>query len=141
MAVADEVVASPDAQDAARRLTALEGDLVAVDAGGSRVDLPEGLSGLLRRASEEIAAGHNVTVLRSDEVLTTTEAAEVLGISRQFLVRLLDDGVIPSETLPGSRHRRLLLADVVAFQVERDRRRAGLAAFREAVTAAGLTDD
>lgn len=141
LAVADEVEASPDERDAARRLTALEGQLVAVDAGGSRVDLPDGLSGLLRRASEELAAGHNVTVLRSDEVLTTTEAAKVLGVSRQFLVRLLDDGVIPSETLPGSLHRRLLLVDVLAFQVDRERRRAGMAAFREAVATAGLADD
>lgn len=141
LAAADEVVASPEAQDAARRLAELRGRLVAVDAAGARVDLPEGLSGLLRRASEELAAGHNVTVLRSDEVLTTTEAAEVLGVSRQYLVRLLDEGVIPSETLPGSQHRRLLLADVLAFQVDRDRRRGGVAAFRAAVATAGLSDD
>lgn len=139
--VAAEVIASPDARDAAQQLTALEGRLVAIDAAGSRVDLPDGLSRLLRRASEEIAAGHNVTVLRSDEVLTTAEAAEVLGVSRQYLVRLVDEGVIPSDRLPGSQHRRLLLADVLAFQADRDRRRAGVAAFRDAVAAAGLTDD
>lgn len=113
---------------------------MAVDAAGDRVDLPEGLSRLLRRASEEIAAGHNVTMLRSDEVLTPNEAAEVLGLSRQYLSRLLDDGVIPSDTLPSSAHRRLLLADVLAFQVERDSRRAGVEAFRRAVEAADLTD-
>ncbi len=139
--VAAEVIASPDARDAAQQLTALEGRLVAIDAAGSRVDLPDGLSRLLRRASEEIAAGHNVTVLRSDEVLTTAEAAEALGVSRQYLVRLVDDGVIPSDRLAGSQHRRLLLADVLAFQADRDRRRAGVAAFRDAVAAAGLTDD
>ena len=112
--------------------------MVAVDAGGSRVDLPDGLSGLLRRASEE-PPRHNVTVLRSDEVLTTTEAAKVLGVSRQFLVRLLDDGVIPSETLP-----RSLLAGCCWSMSWRSKSiasgGAGMAAFREAV-AAGLADD
>lgn len=141
LASADEIVASPDTREAARRVAALEGALVAVDGGGNRVDLPEGLARLLRGASEEIAAGHNVTVLRSDEVLTPNEAAEVLGVSRQYLTGLLNDGVIPSETLPASQHRRLLLSDVLAFQAERDRRRAGMTAFREAVAAAELADD
>lgn len=140
LAAADEVAASPDAREAARRVAALEGTLVAVDAAGDRVDLPEGLSRLLRRASEEIAAGHNVTMLRSDEVLTPNEAAEVLGVSRQYLSRLLDDGVIASETLPSSTHRRLLLTDILAFQAERERRQAGVEAFRRAVEDADLAD-
>ena len=90
---------------------------------------------------EEIAAGHDVTMLRSDEVLTPNEAAEVLGVSRQYLSRLLGDGVIASETLPTSSHRRLLLADVLAFQADRDCRRAGVEAFRCAVEDADLADD
>lgn len=138
---ADEVVSSPNGREAARRLAALEGPLVAIDAAGSRVDLPDDLTRLLRRAGQELAAGHNITMLRSDEVLTPNEAAEVLGVSRQYLTRLLDDGVIPSETLPGSMHRRLLLADVLGFQAERERRREGVAAFRRAVADAALADD
>lgn len=141
LATAEEVVASPDTQAAARMVVALEGMLAAVDADGERVNLSEGLTRLLRRASEEIAAGHDVTVLRSDEVLTPNEAAEILGVSRQYLTRLLDDGVIPSETLPASLHRRLLLVDVLAFQRQRDRRRVGVAAFRQAVADADLVDD
>ena len=63
---------------------------MAVDAAGDRVDLPEGLSRLLRRASEEVAAGHNVTMLRSDEVLTPNEAAEVLTLLRDDAARNYD---------------------------------------------------
>jgi excisionase family DNA binding protein len=137
---ADEVVASPDAREAARRLAALEGTFVAVDAAGVRVDLPEELARLLRRASQEIAAGHNITILRSDEVLTPNEAAEVLGVSRQYLTRLLDDGRIPAETLADSSHRRVRLADVLDFQAERERRREGIAEFRRAVADAEATE-
>jgi len=36
----------------------------------------------------------------SDELLTTGEAAEVVGVSRSTLVRLIEDGVLPAYRLP-----------------------------------------
>ena len=48
--------------------------------------------------------------------------------------------MIPSETLPASLHRRLLLADLLAFQIDRDRR-VGVTSFRHAVADAELADD
>jgi hypothetical protein len=41
------------------------------------------------------------------------------------VARLLDEGVIPSQRLPRSRHRRVMLSDVLAFQERRGRRREG----------------
>ncbi|MFZ4154503.1 hypothetical protein [Streptomyces pseudogriseolus] len=58
-------------------------------------------------------------------VLPPAEAAEHLGLSRPFITHLLDDGDIPSMTLPGSRHRVVRLAVVPAFQQRRERRRKG----------------
>jgi excisionase family DNA binding protein len=53
-------------------------------------------------------------------------AAELLGLSRPFVARLLERGDIPSELLPGSRHRRIKLEDVLAVQDRRvEARRAG----------------
>lgn len=92
---------------------------------GRQVALPASLAELLRASARELADGHALTVLPSDAMLTPTEAAELLGLSRPFVVRLLDDGEIPADRLPGSRHRRVRLADVVAFAERRDRLREG----------------
>jgi len=51
---------------------------------------------------------------------TPAEAAEFQGVSRPYVVRLLDDGKMPSERLPGSTHRRIRLADVLAYRANRD---------------------
>lgn len=55
--------------------------------------------------------------------LTPNEAAELLGVSRPFLLRLIDQGTLPAENLPGSRHRHLRLSVVLEFQTRRERRR------------------
>lgn len=49
--------------------------------------------------------------VRSDEELTTTQAAELVGVSRQHLVGLCDRGAMPYRKV-GS-HRRLRRADVI----------------------------
>lgn len=107
-------------------------------ADGRSVVLPRALLDVLRASAGELAEGNAVTVLASDVSLTPAEAAELLGLSRPFVVRLLDEGVIPSERLPRSRHRRVRLADVLAFQERRGRRRTGRRRIAEAVEAADL---
>ncbi len=92
---------------------------------GTSVPLPRALVEVLRVSADEMADGHAVTVLPSDVSLTPAEAAELLGLSRPFVVRLLDEGEIPSERLPRSRHRRVLMSDLLAFQAKRERRKEG----------------
>jgi excisionase family DNA binding protein len=55
--------------------------------------------------------------------LTPNEAAQLPGISRPFLLRLIDHGHLPATHLTGSTHRHLRLADVLEFQGRRERRR------------------
>jgi excisionase family DNA binding protein len=105
---------------------------------GSSVPLSPALVEVLLASAGELAGGHAVTVLPSEVTLTPTEAARLLGLSRPFVVRLLDQGEIPSERLPKSRHRRILLADVLVFQERRDRRRAGRQEVADTVEDAGL---
>ena len=94
-------------------------------ADGTSVPLPAALVEVLGATADGLADGHSVTVLSADVSLSPAEVAELLGLSRPFVVRLLDDGEIPSTRLPRSRHRRVRLADVIEFQVGRERRRAG----------------
>jgi excisionase family DNA binding protein len=93
-----------------------------IDAKGHRLELPTALRNVMHRAAELLAEGRPVAVLPDDEMLTTQDAASVLNVSRQYLVRLVDSGELPAEKV-GS-HRRLRAADVAAFKVQRDAKRA-----------------
>jgi excisionase family DNA binding protein len=84
---------------------------------GVPVDLPEALVEVLAAAAAGLAQGCAVTLTRHEQTVTTQEAADLLGISRPTLVRLLDAGVLPYDQ--PARHRRLLLRDVLAFRVSR----------------------
>ncbi len=105
---------------------------------GRSVTLPPALVDVVRTTAGELANGQSVTILPLETVLTPAEAAELLGLSRPFVVRLLDEGDIPSERLPGSRHRRVKLSDVLAFSARRERYQEGLRRITEAVAEADL---
>jgi excisionase family DNA binding protein len=83
--------------------------------------------------------GREVIVVPADKDLTTGQAADLVGISRQYLVRLLDDEAIPSY-LVGS-HRRVRLDDLMSLKARRDeKRRAALREMVREAEAVGLYD-
>ena len=105
---------------------------------GEEIALPESLVAVLIASAGQLSQGHGVTVLATEVRLTPAEAGELLGLSRPFVARLLDAGDIPSEHLPGSKHRVVRLVDVLEFQARRERRRAGRRRNADAVQAADL---
>jgi excisionase family DNA binding protein len=90
--------------------------------GGERLELPAEVFEVLRDVVEALSRGLAITVAPHETVLSTSEAAGLLGVSRPTLVRLLEAGEIPFEQ-PG-RHRRVRLADVLAYLERAKRRRA-----------------
>ncbi|MGD9792597.1 MAG: helix-turn-helix domain-containing protein [Acidimicrobiia bacterium] len=91
---------------------------------GERLVLPPEVFEVLRDVVDAMAHGQAVTIAPVHQRLTTQEAADLLGVSRPTLVKLLESGEIPFEQ-PG-RHRRVRLADVLAYRerASADRRAA-----------------
>ncbi len=85
------------------------------------IDLPPSLYEVLKLAVATLLDGGAVSISPLHRLLTTTEAGDLLGVSRQYLTRLLDSGQIP-HTLTG-RHRRIQLEDLLGFKQARDRAR------------------
>lgn len=105
---------------------------------GRDIVLPESLMNLVLSVAHDLAKGNAVFALPVETRLTPNEAAQMLGLSRPYVVRLLDEGEIPSQHLPGSRHRVVRLSDVLEFQARRERRAEGRRRIIEAVEEADL---
>lgn len=127
MSVRDRTFLPPEDDAAFRRIVAqfrdeLRPELVMPD--GNRIALPDEVAMVLRDVVTTMAQGKAVTVAPHHTTLTTQQAADLLGVSRPTLVKLLENGEIPF-TQPG-RHRRVRLADVLDYRdrIRQDRDRS-----------------
>ena len=87
-----------------------------------QVNLPASALKLLTEILSELGSGNSVQVFPLHAILTTQEAANLLNVSRPFLVKLLKQGEIPYHKT-GS-HRRLALTDVLAYKENIDEKRS-----------------
>lgn len=85
------------------------------------VGIPASVFHLLERLVEVMARGDSITLVPVGQELTTQQAANLLNVSRQYLVRLLDQGEI--RFTKTGKHRRLRVEDVLNYKTRRDRRK------------------
>ena len=85
---------------------------------GEAIPLPASVFYLLKQVVDVMAQGDAITIVPVGRELTTQQAADLLNISRQYLVRLLEDRKIPFRRT--GKHRRLKIEDVLAFKAKRD---------------------
>lgn len=94
---------------------------------GDRVAVPADVHRALVQVVQSLQAGRAVTVAPLSMTLTTQQAADLLNVSRPTVVKLIEDGQIPSERI--SHRRQLRLADVLAYRERRrDKQLAAIAA-------------
>lgn len=107
---------------------------------GVRIDLPDPIFHHLVRVVRAMKEGKTIVLLPEDETFTTQAAADFLGVSRQFVVNLLEQNKIPHHKA-GS-HRRVYAKDLMAYQKLRDKnRRNAMDGLFRAIDDAGVYDN
>jgi excisionase family DNA binding protein len=94
------------------------GDAKLVGSDGRQIPIPKTVHDLLLVILNNLSAGKTISIVPEHRQLTTQSAANILGVSRVFLVGLLENGEIPFH-LVGT-HRRIYLRDLLGYKRRRD---------------------
>ena len=78
------------------------------------VTLPKQTAVWVRDLLEDLAEGRLVRPPEPDEEMTTQQVANLLGVSRPFVVKLIDDGKLPGHKV--GTHRRVYTRDAHAYK-------------------------
>lgn len=138
----DPIAASASEKEAIEVIERLarSGDELRFLAGGTTVAVPDAIRTILEQAAHELVRGNRVSLVPIGRMLTTRQAAELLNVSRPFLIGLLESDQIPYEKV--GTHRRVPIDEVLRFREERSRgRRQALRQLSEEADELGIYTD
>lgn len=118
-------------------LVGVRGNPLLYVSGEEQIEIPAPLFKLLKRVAHSLREGKPIILIPETESLTTQAAADFLGVSRPYLIQLLNENKIAYHRV--GTHRRIYLKDVHQFMRERDKaRHDALDQLNDAVEKAGL---
>lgn len=84
--------------------------------------LPGHVMQILLDVLSEMSKGNAISLIPHNQEVSTQEAANILNVSRPFLVKLLENGDIPFHKV--GTHRRVRLQDILSYKAETDEKRS-----------------
>ncbi len=136
-----EIRASDDERPelrAVQDLVVSAGSPVLIRVGDTEVVVPSSLVKGLLAVAGQLEEGDTVAIVPEETELSPSQAARLLGVSRQYVDRLIAEGVLSSRRLPRSSYRKVLAREVLAHRSRRESTRAGIRRVVEEADAAGL---
>ena len=106
---------NPDAADSMRV------EVTGVGKTTSTLELPRAAAMLLVRMLGEMAKGNAVSLVPTETEITTQQAADLLNVSRPYLVGMIERGELPARMV--GNQRRLPLVDVLAYKADNQAKR------------------
>lgn len=114
--------AQAEQANAVHELLRREGKARLTGRGGKpAIELPDAVYELLLRILDGMQQGKAISIVPVMQDLTTQQAANLLGVSRPFFVKLLESGTLSFHRT--GTHRRVYLKDLMAYKEQRDQGR------------------
>jgi len=88
---------------------------------GEEIELPQSVFHVLRNIIHHMMRGRAIFIVPENKELTTQEAADLLNVSRPYLIKLLEQEKIPFVHV--GTHRRIRFSDLIQYKARRDSER------------------